>query len=173
MSHSKSSNHTKGVYLHINALSANSLRGGPVYRCAGPKKQAGSMIVMALFAIIVLALLAGTLVNMLSTSSNSVLHEVYGVRAKNAAQVGIQELGMASFPLGTGPELCNTVIISPATFSSIPGFQSCQFSATCSTRDITFNGEDYRYYRFSSTGSCGLNDVVVSRTVSVDAMQEN
>lgn len=135
--------------------------------------QSGSMIVMALFAIIVLALLAGTLVNMLSTSSNSVLFEVYGVRAKNAAQAGIQELAMTSFPLGTGPQLCNQVIANPATFASISGFQSCQFIARCTTTDINFNGVDYRYYRFSSTGSCGFDGVVVSRTVSVDAMQEN
>jgi MSHA biogenesis protein MshP len=141
------------------------------YRCA--QRQHGSMIVMALFAIIVLALLAGTLVNMISTSSNSVLYEVYGVRAKNAAQVGIQELAMASFPLGTGPQQCNQVIANSATFGSISGFQACEFSARCTTTDINFNGEDYRYYRFSSTGSCGLDGVVVSRTLSVDAMQEN
>jgi MSHA biogenesis protein MshP len=136
-------------------------------------KQRGSMIVMALFAIIVLALLAGTLINMIGTSSNSVLFEVYGVRAKNAAQAGIQELAMTAFPLGTGPQQCNQVISSPASFSSITGFQECDFSARCVTEDINFNGEDYRYYRFSSTGSCGFNGIVVSRTLSVDAMQEN
>lgn len=141
-------------------------------RTASAAKQGGSMIVMALFAIIVLALLAGTLVNMLSTSSNSVLFEVYGVRAKNAAQAGIQELAMTSFPLGAGPQLCNEVIVNPATFAAISGFQLCQFTARCTTTDINFNGEDYRYYRFSSTGSCGFDSVVVSRTVSVDAMQE-
>ena len=141
------------------------------YTC--PTKQSGSMIVMALFAIIVLALLAGTLINMISASSNSVLYEVYGVRAKNAAQAGVQELAMRAFPLGTGPQQCNQVISSPASFSSIAGFQACDFSAICTTEDINFNGEAYRYYRFSSTGSCLLNDIVVSRTLSVDAMQEN
>jgi MSHA biogenesis protein MshP len=131
------------------------------------------MIVMALFAIIVLALLAGTLMNMISTSSNTVLYEVYGVRAKNAAQAGIQELAMTAFPLGTGPQQCNQVTSSPTSFSSIGGFQACDFSARCTTEDISFNGEDYRYYRFSSTGSCEFNSIVVSRTLSVDAMQEN
>jgi MSHA biogenesis protein MshP len=136
-------------------------------------KQSGSMIVMALFAIIVAALLATTLINMLSASSNSVLYEVYGVRAQKAAQAGVQELSMSAFPLGTGPQQCNQVISSPASFSSITGFQACDFSARCTTEDINFNGEDYRYYRFSSTGTCILNDIVVSRTLSVDAMQEN
>ncbi|PKI00504.1 type II secretory pathway component [Glaciecola sp. 33A] len=142
-------------------------------RLRSAQHQHGSMIVMALFAIIVLTLLAGTLVNMISTSSNSILYEVYGVRAKNAAQVGIQELAMASFPLGTGPQQCNQVIANSATFGSIAGFQACEFSARCTTTDINFNGEDYRYYRFSSSGSCGFNGIVVSRTLSVDAMQEN
>jgi len=160
---------SKSINLTEAALS-------PTYassRASNASRQGGSMIVMALFAIIVLALLAGTLVNMLSTSSNSVLFEVYGVRAKNAAQAGIQELAMTSFPLGAGPQLCNQVIVNPGTFASISGFQSCQFTARCSTTDISFNGEDYRYYRFSSTGSCGFDGVVVSRTVAVDAMQEN
>jgi len=163
---SKSINNTK-------AVEAAASLAYPHKRVRTATRQSGSMIVMALFAIIVLALLAGTLVSMLSTSSNSVLFEVYGVRAKNAAQAGIQELAMASFPLGAGPQLCNQVIVNPATFASISGFQTCQFSARCTTTDINFNGGDYRYYRFSSTGSCGFDGVVVSRTVSVDAMQEN
>lgn len=136
-------------------------------------KQQGSMIVMALFAIVVLALLAGTLVNMISASSNSVLFEVYGVRAKNAAKAGIQEVAMASFPLGTGPQLCNQTISSAANFSTITGLESCQFTARCTTTDINFNGDDYRHYRFTSAGSCGFDGVVVSRSLSVDAMQEN
>ena len=140
---------------------------------AGTRKQRGSMIVMALFAIIVLALLAGVLVNMLRTSSNTLLYEVYGVRAKNAAQAGIQEIAMDAFPLSSGPQICNQVIASPASFSNINGFQACQFTARCSTSDINFNGEDFRLYRYSSTGTCGFDDIVVSRTVSVDAMQEN
>jgi MSHA biogenesis protein MshP len=92
---------------------------------------------------------------------------------KNAAQAGIQELAMTAFPLGTRPQQCDRVIANSATFGSISGFQACEFSARCTTTDINFNGEDYRYYRFSSTGSCGLDGVVVSRTLSVDAMQEN
>lgn len=163
MSLSKSTHNTHAIHLTTGTTS----------RYGSPARQGGSMIVMALFAIIVLALLAATLINMINTSSNSVLYEVYGVRAKNAAQAGIQELAMASFPLGTGPQLCNQVIASPASFSSISGFQACAFSARCTTEDISFNGEDYRYYRFSSTGSCEFNNIVVSRTLSVDAMQEN
>jgi MSHA biogenesis protein MshP len=131
------------------------------------------MIVMALFVIIVLALLAGTLVNMISTSSNTVLYEVYGVRAKNAAQTGIQELAMISFPIGMGPQQCSQVITSNAAFATISGLETCEYQAECNTTDITFNGEDYRHYRYTSTGSCGFDGVVVSRTLAVDAMQEN
>ncbi|MBF7073701.1 type II secretory pathway component [Glaciecola sp. MH2013] len=134
-------------------------------------KQAGSMIVMALFAIIVLALLAGVLVNMLSASSNTVLYEVYGVRAKNAANAGIQELGLVSFPLNSAPQLCNQVLSSPLSFASINGFENCQFTARCSSSDINYGSETHRYFKFTSTGTCGFGDVIVSRTVSVDAMQ--
>lgn len=159
----------KSNYPHTFSTSGFHANSG--FRMAS--KQSGSMIIISLFAIIVLTLLAGTLVSMISASSNSVLYEVYGVRAKNAAQAGIQELAMASFPLGAGPQLCDQVINSSASFAGIAGLQNCQFSARCTTTDINFNSEDYRHYRFTSTGSCAFDDLFVSRTLSVDAMQEH
>jgi len=59
------------------------------------------------------------------------------VRAKNAAQAGISEWQWPHSPLGTGPQLCNQVLSSPAILLPISGSKMA-FSATCTTEDISF-----------------------------------
>jgi MSHA biogenesis protein MshP len=136
-------------------------------------KQSGSMIVMALFVLIVLTLLAGTMITIISGSAKSVVHEVYGLRAQQAAHAGIESLIATSFPSGSPALVCSTSIGSEASFATIEGFRNCRYSASCSTSDISYNSTNYRYYRFSSTGVCDIDTGVVSRTLYVDAMQQN
>lgn len=135
-------------------------------------KQSGSMVIMALFLIIVVGLLAVTLISIVSASSNSSIHQVYGLRAQQAAQSGVQSLLQASFPAGGAAQSCNQTISNPASMSSVEGLQSCSFSATCETDSIAFANVDYLYFKYTSTGSCVINNSVISRTLSVDAMQE-
>lgn len=135
-------------------------------------QQAGSMLVMALFVLVVLSLLAGTMITIISGSSKSVVHEVYGLRAQQAAQAGIQTLIATSFPIGSAAVACATTVNSSPSFTNIEGFRNCSYSASCSSQDITFNGEDYRHYSYSSSGFCDTGDGIVSRTLFVDAMQE-
>ena len=136
------------------------------------KRQQGNMIVMALFVIVVVGLLAAALTNIISASSNSTLHQVYGLRAKQAAQAGIQDLLLTSFPITGSAVACNTTASSPASFSDVKGLNDCSYEATCVTETITFSNVDRLYFKFSSTGSCEINTNVVSRTLSVDAVQE-
>lgn len=135
-------------------------------------KQHGSMVVMSLFIIVVVGLLAAALIKVISTSSDTTISQVHGLRAKNAAQAGIQQLLQASFPPGANPVACNSTTSSPPSFSTISGFGDCQYSASCTTQTITFGGVDRLYYKYSATGSCEINTTVVARTVSVDAVQE-
>jgi len=136
------------------------------------KTQGGSMLVMALFVIVVFGLLAATMSSLLRTSSDNVIYEVYGLRAKQAAQAGIQRLALSSLPLNAAPALCNQTILSPSAFSQIAGLTGCQYAAQCNTSAISFNGDEFLYFRFTSTGTCQIDDKVTSRTISVDAMQE-
>ncbi|WP_395339875.1 type II secretory pathway component [Ningiella sp. W23] len=135
-------------------------------------KQSGSMLVIALFVLVILSLLAGTMITIISGSSKSVVHEVYGLRAQQAAHAGLETLIAASFPLSSPAQSCSTTINSSASFSQVDGFQNCRYTATCSSDDITFNTANSRYYRYSSTGFCDTGSGVVSRTLYVDAMQE-
>ncbi len=135
--------------------------------------QRGTMLVMALFILVVLTMLAGTMITIISGSSKSIIHEVYGVRAQQAAHAGIESLVAASFPVGSPAQACSASVNNNAAFSNIPGFANCSYQASCSSSDISFNSANYRYYRYSSTGFCDTGEGVVSRTLFVDAMQED
>jgi MSHA biogenesis protein MshP len=128
------------------------------------------MLVIALFILIVLSFLALFLLRSNQLNSQSVINEVYGLRAKLAAQTGIQMLLLASFPLNANEQICNQTIASPANYSNIEGVSGCTFVARCVTTDVVFNSQTNQFFQFSSTGTCDIAGQVVSRTVAVDAM---
>ena len=136
------------------------------------RSQQGNMIVLALFIIVVGGLLSASMIKALNASSASTIQQVYGLRAQLAAQSGVQQLLQASFPVGGTAQACNQTISSPASFSNIEGLRSCTYQASCSSKTITFSNIDYEYYKFSSTGSCEVDSAVVSRTISVDAIND-
>lgn len=134
--------------------------------------QSGNMIVMALFLIVVVALLSSALIKMVSASSNATIHQVYGLRAKLAAEAGIQHLLKTSFSPDGSVQSCNTTANSSNVFSNIDGLVACQYQAICTTNTVTHANQTYLSFKFSSTGSCQFNDYVVSRSLSVDAVEE-
>ncbi|MFC3123033.1 type II secretory pathway component [Agaribacter flavus] len=139
---------------------------------SSPNKQAGSMTVIALFIMLVLTLLVFTMISVLTSSSATAVQEVYGLRARQAAKVGLQALTSQSFPIGSSTQSCNTSISSPVSFAQINGFRGCSYQARCTSETIVFGGLSYDYFKYSSVGRCDLADSVISRTLSVDAIQE-
>ena len=133
-------------------------------------KHRGSMLVMAIFIMLVMALLGLTMINVIGAASRSVVDEVMGTRALMAAQSGLQQIATQAFPLNTDSVQCDTTVSSPAGFTQLAGLQSCSYTARCTTQDVVKSGVDHYFYRFSSTGLCQTGDVWVSRTVSMDAM---
>lgn len=136
------------------------------------RSQQGNMTIIALFVIVVAGMLAGALIKTISAASNTMLHQVYGLRAQQAAQAGVQNLLQSSFPVGATPVACNQTVTSPISFSSVNGLANCSFQARCTTKTIQYGNTDHFVYRFSSTGACSVDTDVVSRTISVDAVQE-
>ncbi|MDT0595645.1 type II secretory pathway component [Glaciecola petra] len=136
------------------------------------RKQQGNMIVMALFIIVVGGLLVASLIKALNASSASTIQQVYGLRAELAAQSGIQNALEFSFPNNGVAQACNQTINSPSSFANVEGLRLCSYSTVCTTEVINFQSISYNYYKFSSTGSCTIDNSVVSRTVSVDAITE-
>lgn len=130
------------------------------------------MLVLALFVILVLTMLGGAIVQLLLSSSQSVITEVYGARAKHAADAGIQQLARSAFVLNSAPQQCNQTLASPSSFQQIPGWQNCQYQARCVTTEISDGDDDYYYYQFTSAGTCVIDANIVQRKISVEALQQ-
>ncbi len=147
------------------------------------KKQRGSALLMTLFIIIVLILLGGTLMRVLSTSSESIAQEIIGTRAYMAANSAMQAKLQQLFPLNSS-ETCPLAPLAPSVethnFSTsgmnIDGLYHCTAEASCSWY-ATHPDTGEKFYRLTSTGKCASSalvsnskDVVVSsRTIQVEA----
>ncbi|MCY7295264.1 hypothetical protein [Alteromonas sp. a30] len=142
------------------------LKCGHASVTSAPSNQRGSMLFISVFVIVVLGMLGMTLTNILSTSEDSVVYESLGLRALNAARSGLDIKIADAFPLlSTDSEQCDSGP-SNVSFNNIAGLEGCSYTAICQS-DNSING--INYFRFSSTGVCVISDVVVSRTVAVDA----
>lgn len=133
-------------------------------------KQQGSMLMISVFVIVVMLFLGLTLTNLLSASANTVAYEVLGMRALQSAKSGLEQNIQTVFPLdtdGTFDQLPGTC--AAGTTQTPAGLPNCQFTASCSAQNYTYDSVTYTYYRFTSTGQCSGGDVLVSRTVAVDA----
>lgn len=128
------------------------------------------MLVIALFVIIVMALLGLTLSRLLSASSDSIIYEVYGQRALNAARAGMEAQIALAFPI-SGTASCTAVSGPTIDFTAIPGLESCEVSAQCSQLNVVDGNISRTLYKFSSTGTCKGVEVIASRTVHVDGLQ--
>ena len=138
-----------------------------------PAKQKGSMLVIAVFVIIVFSLLGLTLTKLLASSSDAIIHEVYGQRALNAARSGVEQAISTAFPLSPAISSCNAAPVTPVDFNSnIKGLENCSYLAGCLAITVTDGATSYTYYRFESTGSCQAGNILVSRRINVDALQK-
>lgn len=134
---------------------------------------------IALFVIVVMALLAATLGRLLTDNSEKNTVEVRSVRALLAAQSGLEMALPQLFPRRPATpapaNLCDLVKVPP-TFGSDRGLASCQVRVECVQRPITYQGETVNGYRLLSTGTCGQDDLAsaspdfaVSRIVTLEA----
>ena len=131
--------------------------------------QRGSMLVISLFVIIIMAMLGLTMIRLLTSSADAVVHEVYGARALLAAQTALEQTLKDAFPLTqNGSGVCGTQTISVA---SVPGLQNCTAQSSCSLTS-GFIGETTQYYHFQSVATCSAGKVTASRTLAVDAIIE-
>jgi len=130
---------------------------------ANKSTQNGSMLVIALFVIIVLALLGLTMIRLLSSSSEAIVHEVLGQRALNAARAGI-ECAVAN-EFGSG---CNHAISK--TFTGVSGLENCSYNVTPTSKLIEDGSKSFTYLSYSATGQCTAGKINVTRLLFVDAM---
>ncbi|MEE4245311.1 MAG: hypothetical protein V2I33_07855 [Kangiellaceae bacterium] len=116
----------------------------------------GFSIFAALFIIIVVGLLAGTILRMTQTSEVAVAQETLSIRAFFAAESGVQAVAMQIFPL-TGGGFCNNQVINFAA----NGLTNCRATITCNA--YVADGENY--YQVVSQGQCSSGELQASRTI--------
>jgi len=138
------------------------------------KRQHGSMLVLALFVIVVLAFLGLTITKMLGSSNDNVIYEVLGQRALNAARAGIECQIAHNFPIAGATSSCSEPLASPPlthVFDQVAGLENCQYSASTTNKTVIDGSKTLAYLQFSSTGQCTVGNIVVSRTVYIDAIK--
>ena len=139
------------------------------------RSQRGSAILIALFVIVIMALLAAAMGRFLVDSSEKHTVEVRGVRALMAAQSGLEIALYRLYPNGQWQgQQCAT---STSLSFTDAGLTGCQAIVTCNKVPVSAAGGTQTGYRFSSEGRCGqpdagsgLNpDFAVSRTLLAEA----
>lgn len=135
--------------------------------------QRGSVLIIALFVMVVVVMLGAALLKMQRTSSEAIAQEVLGTRALAAARSGMEIQLQKLFAVG-GPGVCPTVTVTYNQLANLDGLKNCQAQVSCQNYA---NDNGIAYYRLTSTGACGSGDidnsdntvVISSRTLQVEA----
>lgn len=130
-------------------------------------KQNGSALVIAIFVIVVMTLLGTALVRMISSSAETVVYEVIGTRAFQAAQVGLQRKLQVLYPLL--PTLGTCEASTEYDLSGIEGLENCKAINVACSIDATVAG--VTYFSVRSTGQCEVAGVLTSRTLEVQSRE--
>lgn len=142
---------------------------------ASRRAQRGSAIMIALFVIVIMALLAAVMGRFLVDSGEKNTAEVRGVRALMAAQSGLEIALYRLYPNNSWTaQRCDA---STTTAFALPGLVNCQAIVSCTEVKVSAAGTSQTGYRFSSEGRCGdpgVNggpnpDFAVSRTLVAEA----
>lgn len=117
-----------------------------------PKNQAGSMLLIVVFMMVVLSLLVTTMGSFLSDSSQKTSVEVRATRALMAAQSGL-EYGF--YKVGNADKsdqdavkaICESIDEYSLPLENITAFKQCSAMVTCTAESGT--------YAITSEGRCG------------------
>jgi MSHA biogenesis protein MshP len=147
------------------------------------KQQQGSALVVALFIIIVMGLLVGSMSRLLVSSSESISYEVLGTRAFFAAQSGMERSLSLLYALdATNIDSCPDTASCDET-SLIPkeviinfeagGLEQCEVRTRCSCSDSAKQLPDNSVFHFylASTATCGTGAFTSSRTIEMEVWQ--
>ncbi len=135
------------------------------------KKERGFSIVMALFILVVLALLAAAMLSIMSAGADSVAREVISARALLAAESGAERKLSEIFPPGGAVNVAACQNSPGTTYGSFAGLTACSnVSVVVDCSVVTVNGENY--FTLTSEGRCGPASDPAVRIVEVQARSE-
>lgn len=144
-------------------------------------RMRGSALMIALFVIVVMALLAAAMGRFLVDSGEKNTVEVRSVRALLAAQSGLEVALYQLFPnRPTTPPAARCSLVQASRQFSNPGLVGCKVEVICQEVSVTYNNQPSTGYRLQSVGQCGTYDpnsanpsanpdFAVSRTLMAEA----
>lgn len=136
-------------------------------------KQRGSALTVAIFVIVVMALLGVALVRVVGGSSASVVAEVSGARALAAANSGLDLFLPNLFPLGqdfAAAAACPSTVLTPVAtydFGDQAALASCESVVQC--RQLALPGGTVTHFRIEAVGTCVIGSETYSRAVLMEA----
>lgn len=118
----------------------------PEHISASPRAQGGNILFAVFFIMLVMAGIGLAMSRVLSWEQESIVFEVMGARALNAANTGAERALLDVFPL-TGALVCD----SSTNNLALPALEmNCSVAYVCDT--VTEGGETI--YQIQSTGQC-------------------
>lgn len=127
--------------------------------------QTGFTLPVAVFILVVMALVGAAMVRLAATGATSVAYGTLSTRALFAAESGAQFGMQRLFPLDDSLPGC----FAATTLSfTVQGLAGCSARVACTALGA-FNGK--AHYRIDSTGQCGSGQDQAERTLAVGARQ--
>lgn len=127
--------------------------------------QHGFSLPVAIFILVIMALIGTALVNLTLSSHQSLSQEVMSTRAFYAAESGAQTALSQLFPLNGAAATCSAPY--PTVTLSATGLDGCTAVINCSSNTIGTS----TYYTLTSTGTC--NFVTTSATRQIELMAKS
>jgi MSHA biogenesis protein MshP len=125
--------------------------------------QRGFSLPVAIFIIVIMALIGAAMVSIMQTSQQSVSTAVLSTRAFFAAESGAQQALGNLFPLNGSAPSC--LAPYPTINYSTSGLAGCTAVVTCSGNIIGSK----TYYTLNSTGTCDISGSRAVRQLEVRA----
>ena len=127
-------------------------------------KQQGFSLPVAIFIIVIMALIGAAAVNILNKGLSGVSQEVMSTRAFYSAETGAQNVLSQLFPLNGAAANC--AASSSLNFNT-SGLNNCGANMSCSA--TTIGGETF--YVVTSTGTCSTGSTTTVRQIQVMARE--
>ena len=127
------------------------------------QRQRGFSLPVAIFILVVMALLGAAIVNIMLSGQQGVSSEVLSTRAFFSAESGAQYALAQVFPLDGSPGSCQAPY--PTLNLTSTGLAGCSANVSCSSSTIGSNV----YYTITSTGNCNFVDSSAVRQIELMA----
>ena len=127
--------------------------------------QRGFSLPVAIFILVIMALIGTALVNLSQSSHQALSQEVMSTRAFYAAESGAQFALSQLFPLNGAAATCSAPY--PTVNMTATGLDGCSAVVNCSSNTIGTN----TYYTLTSTGSCSF--ITTSATRQIELMAKS